>query len=110
VTAHRPTAPTPCPHYVPPMGGRARVTLTVALERDEFLGTFEGEAVQVLTSGVDALRIGRTIREHGTAIYDAPPSSVRAADPDGWTIRERAANSSRLAFERGYLRAVRGAG
>ena len=95
--------PTPCPHYVPPMPGRARVTLTADLGDDEFLGTFEGDAVQMLTSGVDALRIRRTIRDHGTAIYDALPSQVRAADPDGWTIGERAANRSRLAFERGYL-------
>jgi len=95
--------PTPCPHYVQPMPGHARVTLTADLGDDEFLGTFEGDAVQMLTSGVDALRIRRTIRDHGTAIYDALPSQVRAADPDGWVIGQRAGNRVRLSFERGRL-------
>ena len=95
--------PTPCPHYVQPMPGHARVTLTADLGDDEFLGTFEGDAVQMTVYGVDALRIRRTIREHGTAIYDASALHVRAADPDGWTIGQRAGNDFRRPFERARL-------
>jgi hypothetical protein len=103
VTARKPTAPMPCPHYVPPSPYGVRVTLTAALEDDEFLGTFEGDAVQVPAHGVDALRIRRAIREHGSAIYDASALLVRAADPDGWTSGQRSRHNVRLAFERGYL-------
>jgi hypothetical protein len=44
-----------------------------------------------------------TIREQGSAIHDASAAQVRAADPDGWTIGQRAGNRVRLSFERGRL-------
>ena len=93
MTARRVAAPTPCPHYVPMLHGYARVTLIAPIEDVQtgwiFLGDYEGEPVRVWVSGVDTLRVRRTIRDHGSAVYDSPgayvhdarPEDLRAADP-----------------------------
>jgi hypothetical protein len=82
MTARKPTAPTPCPHYVPPLHGYARVTLTAEIMPEHFLGDYEGDPVNVWVSGADALRVGRTIRGHGSAIFDTPGAYLHAASPE----------------------------
>jgi hypothetical protein len=96
VTTRKPTEPTPCPHYVPPLHGYARVTLTAEIGPEHFLGDYEGEPVNVWVSGADALRVRRAIRDHGSAVYDSPgayihdarPEDLRAADPEHIPLSE----------------------